>query len=183
MAISSVRRTSSCGSDRRNNSLTKLSRDRPITIWVTFSNFANRSSSAGRVRTGQRLRFSAKTFGQVSSLHPAFGERPASRFVPGLSTVTAIQGASIRSASRLAARTTVGDIGSGPMQAKNALARSPRAFDGLRLHAFDQVGIDPLGCAPQRKLTQRRQILRLEEILDRARRGVLRHRPCLRRAA
>ena len=52
---------------------------------------------------------------------------------------------------------------------ENALAGRPRTFDGLRLHPLDQIGIDPLGRAPQRELAQRRQILRLEEILDRAR--------------
>src|SRR6202521_3051676 len=33
---------------------------------------------------------------------------------------------------------------------ENALARGPGAFYGLRLHAFDEVGIDPLRRAPER---------------------------------
>ena len=93
--------------------------------------------------------------------------------MPGLSTVTAIHGASIRSASRLAARTTVWRYRIWTDASQNTLARSPRAFDGLRLHAFDEVRINPLGRAPQRKLTQSRQILRLEKALNRARRSVL----------
>ena len=171
--MSCVRRTSSCGSERRNSSLKKPPRERPTTICVTFSNLAKRSSSAGRSVAGQRLRLGAEAFRQLHRLIEPLAAPPSSSVAPGRSTVTAIHGASIRSASRLAVRTTVGEIGIGPDAGEDALAGRPWPFDRLRLHALDQIGVDPLGGAAQRELAQRGQILRLEEILDRARGGVL----------
>ena len=91
---------------------------------------------------------------------------------PGFSTVTAIHGASMRSASRFAARTISAASASGPMQAR---MRSPAAHGPsmrLRLHALDEVGVDALGGAAQGELAQRRQVLRLEETFARARRHV-----------
>ena len=56
---------------------------------------------------------------------------------------------------------------------QNALTRRPRPFDGLRLHARNQIDIDALGRAPQRQFAQSGQILRFEKALDSARGGVL----------
>ncbi len=70
-------------------------------------------------------------------------------------------------------RTTVGEIGVRADAGQNTLARRPRAFDRLRLHALDEVGIDALGGAAQREFAQRGQVLRLEEVVDGARRRVL----------
>jgi len=57
----------------------------------------------------------------------------------------------------------------GPDAGQNALARGPGALDRLSLHALDQRRIDAFGGAAQREFAQRRQVLRLEEILDGAR--------------
>ena len=56
---------------------------------------------------------------------------------------------------------------------KNALAGSPGAFNRLRLHALDQIGIDPLGRPPQGELAQCGQILWFKEVLYSARRCIL----------
>ena len=63
-------------------------------------------------------------------------------------------------------------IGVGPDAGEDALSRRPWAFDGLRLHAVDEVGVDALSRATQRQLAQRGQVLRLEEALTRALRHV-----------
>ena len=62
-------------------------------------------------------------------------------------------------------------VGVGADAGKDALARGPRAFDGLRLHVLDEVGVDAFGGATQGELAQRRQVLRLEEPLA----GAVRH--------
>ena len=51
---------------------------------------------------------------------------------------------------------------------QNALARRPRPRDGARLHLREQLLVDPLGGAAQRKLAQRRQVAGREEVLERA---------------
>src|SRR5262249_6091324 len=55
---------------------------------------------------------------------------------------------------------------------ENAFAGRPGTLDRLGLHALDEIGVDPLGGAPQCQLAQRREVLRLEKVLGRARRGI-----------
>ena len=170
--MSCVRRTSSCGSERRSSSLKKPPRERPMTIWVTFSNLAKRSSSAGRSLPVSVCvsapRLSRELHRLVEPLARGLvevGARPLDRDRNPRrihQIGEALGGAHDGRRDRI-----------GPDAGEDALARRPRPFDRLRLHALDQVGVDPLGGAAQRELAQRGQVLRLEEILDRARRGVL----------
>ena len=172
MAMSWVRRTSSCGNERRSSSLKKPPRERPMTIWVTFSNLAKRSSSAGRSLPVSVCvsapRLSASFMASSSRWRAA-----SSRLAPGRSTVTAIQGASIRSARRLAVRTTVGEIGSGPMQAR---MRSPAAHGpSIACACMRSIRSASMRSAARRSASsrKRRQVLRLEETFDGAGGGVL----------
>ena len=170
--MSCVRRTSSCGKERRSSSLKKPPRERPITIWVTFSNLAKRSSSAGRslpvsvwVSAPSAL---GKLHGVVQPLARGVVEVRARPFDGDRNPGRVHQVGEPLGRAHHRRRNRVGsDAG------QNALAGRPRAFDRLRLHALDQIGIDALGRAPQRQFAQGGQILRLEEALDGARGGVL----------
>ena len=121
--MSSARRSSSCGSERPNSSEKKPARERPMTIWVTFSMREKRRSSAGRSSPIRTLVSASKLSASLSaaSTRALFSSLS---WLPGLSTVTTIQGASIMSARRFAVRTIRGEIESGPTQAR---MRSPAA--------------------------------------------------------
>ena len=158
--------------------------ERPITIWVTFSNRANATASAGKSCRRSAYGPRRRGFRRASSRRPLrLRDVVSSDCEPGRSTVTAIQGASIRSASRLAVRTTPGDTESGPMQAR---MRSPAAHGPSIACACirsTSVGVDPLGGAAQRQFAQRGQILRLEKASPPRARRCPGHRPCPRPAA
>ena len=125
-----------------------------------------------QVGAGERLRFGAEAFGELHRLIQPLaggrievGPRPFDRDGhPGRihQVGKTLGGAHHGRRNRVGA-----DAG------QDAFARRPWPFDGLRLHALDQRGIDPFGRAPQRELAQSGQVLRLEKVLDRARRGVL----------
>ena len=51
---------------------------------------------------------------------------------------------------------------------QHALARRPRARDGVRPHVVDHLLVDALRRAAQRQLAQRGQIARLEIVAERA---------------
>ena len=167
MAMPSARRTSSCGSERRNSSAKKPPRERPTTICVTFSNREKRRIS------------------------PAIS-LPTSVFVSAPSGSASFKALSIRRRAAfvgVAARPLDGDGDPGRVHqvgqplgrahdgrrdgvaadaGEDALAGRQRPLDRLRLHALDEVGVDALRRPPQRQLAQRRQVLRLEEVLARA---------------
>ena len=51
---------------------------------------------------------------------------------------------------------------------QDALARRPRALDGMLLHVGEQLFVHPIGRAPQRQFAQRGQVGGREEVLERA---------------
>ena len=118
----------------------------------------------GDVAGRERACLGAERAAQASRPRRHGGDAASLSCSPGPSTVTAIHGASITSARRLAARTIEG-VAVGADAGQDAFARRPRPLDRLRLHVLDQVGIDALGGAAQGQLAQRRQVLRLEEAL------------------
>ena len=168
----SARRTSSCGSDRRNNSARKPPRERPTTICVTFSKRERRRISATMSLPTSVLvsppRASASFRAASTRCRAASLDAPARAFHVDRDPRRVHQvGQALGRAHDLRG------IGVGPDAGEDALAGRQRPLDGLRLHALDQVGIDALGSAPQGQLAQRGKVLRLEEILLGARCRVL----------
>ena len=67
---------------------------------------------------------------------------------------------------RLAARTTVSDVFVATDANQQPLRRRPWPLDALLTQLREHLLIDAVGRAPQRQLAQRRQIARLEELVD-----------------
>ena len=51
--------------------------------------------------------------------------------------------------------------------AQDMLARRPGPADGMGLHIIDHIAVDMLGGLAQGQFAQRRQVARLEEMLER----------------
>ena len=163
----SARRTSSCGSERRNSSATKPPRERPTTIWVTFSNREKRRISPAISFAHQRPRLGSQGFGELqSAVDPALRGfvSAAARLLDGDGDPRRVHqvGQPLRRAHDGRRVGIAADAG------EDTLARRQWPLDRLRLHALDEVGVDALGRTPQRQLAQRGQVLRLEEILARS---------------
>ena len=163
----SARRTSSCGSERRNSSVIRPPRERPSTICVTFSNLAKRKSSAATSLAASVLVSAPND--RASFM--ACVDVPARRVGELVARLLDRHGdpGRIHQVGKALCRAHdhVG-VGVGADAGEDALAGRPRPLDRLRLHAIEEVGVDALGGAPQGELAQRRQVLRLEEALARA---------------
>ena len=144
-----------------------------MTIWVTFSKLGEAQNLGRQSLPTSSLGLGAQALGQLERFVDALPLLRRIERLPGRSTVTTIHGASIRSARRLAVRTISRRDRRRARRRRGCARRPPRALDRLRLHALDQIGIDAFGGAAQRQFAQRGQVLRLEEVVHRARGGVL----------